>query len=123
MRHWGAVRKAAEAGCVSAKFALACEIDEPATREESARLFAEAAVAGHAYAKWCHGLNLLSGTGIEKNEELGLAYIRESAEQKFEGAISFIVDAYAAGTHGYPKDVETSARWRKKLMDKKLIRY
>lgn len=122
-RHWEAVRQAAEAGVVSAKFSLACELDETATREESARLFAEAADAGDAYAKWCHGLNLLSGTGVEKNEELGLTYIRESAEEKFEGAITFVVDAYAAGIHGYPQDVEESARWRKKLKDKDLITY
>ena len=122
-RHLKAVREAVEAGSVSAKFALACELDEAATREESVRLFAEAANAGHAYAKWCHGLNLLSDTGAEKNEELGLAYIRESAEQKFEGAIGFIVDAYAAGTHGYPRDIEEAARWRKKLKDKDLITY
>ncbi len=55
-RYGEAVRKAAAAGCISAKFALACILDEPATRAEAARLFAEAAIAGHAQAKWCHGL-------------------------------------------------------------------
>ncbi len=122
-RYWEAVRKAAEAGSVSATFRLACELDEDPTREESARLFAEAANAGHAYASWCHGLNLLSGTGVEKDEELGLAYIRESAKRKFEGAIKFVADAYAAGTYGYPQDRAESARWWKMLNDKDLITY
>ncbi len=122
-RYWGAVRKAAEAGCVSAKFRLACELDNDTTREESARLFAEAANAGHAYASWCHGLNLISGTGVEKDEELGLTYIRESAKRKFEGAIKFVADAYAAGTHGNPQDRAESARSWKTLNDKDLITY
>lgn len=129
-RYWQAVRQAAEAGVLSAKFTLACELDnqaldnkDQAKAEESARLFAEAAKGGHAYAKWCHGLDLISGKVIEKDEALGLTFIREAAEQKFEGAIQFMADAYAAGTFGYPKDEGEAARWRKRLSDKGLITY
>jgi len=124
-RHLAMVRKAAEAGNISAIFALACELDhdEEATKEEPARLFAQAAEAGHVYAQWCHGLNLLSGCGIEQDAARGLAFIRAAAERHFEGAITFVAEAYATGTHGYPLDLEAAARWRKELMRKDLITY
>lgn len=121
--HLAQVRKAAEAGNISAKFSLACILDEEPTLVESASLFKEAAEAGHVYSKWCHGLNLLSGRGIQKNKELGLSYIKEAGEAKFEGAIKFIADAYANGTYGYPKDEEKSAIWWKKLSNKDVIGY
>jgi TPR repeat protein len=122
-RHLAEVRKAAEAGNISAKFDLACTLDEEPTMVESASLFKEAAEAGHVYSKWCHGLNLLSGRGIAKDEDLGLAFIKEAGDEKFEGAIKFIADAYANGTYGYPKDEEKSAIWWKKLSHKDVVHY
>ena len=122
-RHLAQVRKAAEAGNISAKFDLACTLDEEPTLVESASLFKEAAQAGHIYSKWCHGLNLLSGRGVSKDEKLGLSFIKEAGEQNFEGAIKFIADAYAHGTYGYPKDEEKSAIWWKKLTGKDIIHY
>ena len=122
-RYLSELKKAAEAGSISAKFDLACEIDEEPTLAESASLFKEAAEAGHSYSKWCHGLNLLSGRGIEKNEKLGLSFIKAAGDEKFEGAIYFIADAYASGTYGYPKDEGKSAMWRKKLSHKDVIHY
>jgi hypothetical protein len=65
----------------------------------------------------------LSGRGISKDEELGLTFIKEAGDEKFEGAIKFIVDAYANGTYGYPKDEEKSAIWWKKLTSKDVIHY
>ena len=121
--HREQLEKAATAGNIDAKFSLAVELDEEPTLERSAALFKEAAEAGHAYAMWCHSLNLLSGRGIEKNEQEGLSYIKKSAELKFEGAIKFVADAYANGTHGYNKDEEASALWWKKLTSPGVITY
>jgi hypothetical protein len=117
------IREVADAGNANAQFRLACELDEEATFGESAKLFALAAGQGHVYAKWCHGLNLLSGRGIAQDRELGLSNIQESADGKFEGAIKFLADAYGSGTHGFPKDEEESARWWKRLSEKNLVRY
>ena len=117
------VRAAAEAGSSSAKFFLACELDAEPTIQESAELFKEAADQGHSYSKWCHGLNLLSGRGSEKDEALGLRYIEEAANEKFEGAIQFLYNAYTNGTYGYPKDESVAASWWIKLKDKDVIRY
>ena len=115
------LREAAEAGSIEAKFRLACELDENKTREEASALFKEAAEAGHAYAMWCHGLNLYGGTGLVQDKEKGIDFIRKSAELKFEGAIRFIAEAYAKGVYGFSKDEVESTKWWKKLADKDLI--
>lgn len=122
-RHRKELEKAAEAGNADAQFSLACDLDEEPTLKRSADLFKKAAESGHAYAMWCHGLNLLSGRGIEKNEELGLSLIERAAELKFEGAVKFMADACASGTHGQEKNEEKSALWWKKLSDQELIHY
>ena len=114
---------AAKAGNVDAKFSLAVELDEEPTLKRSALLFKEAAEAGHAHAMWCHGLNLLSGHGIDKDEQEGLRFIMNSAELKFEGAIQFVADAYAKGTHGFTQDDQASALWWKKLSSPGVIPY
>jgi len=122
-RHREELEKAAASGNADAQFSLASELYEEPTLERSASLFKEAAEAGHAYAMWCHGLNLLSGRGIEKSKEDGLSFIQRSADLKFEGAIKFIADAYANGTYGYEKSEEESALWWKKLSEPGLIYY
>ena len=117
------VEAAAAAGSIEAQFRLACELDQPETRERSADLFKQAAQAGYPYAMWCHGLDLLSGNGLAKNELAGLDYIRRAGELKFEGAIHFISAAYGSGSHGFPIDKEQAALWWKRLADTDLIRY
>ena len=121
--HRQQLENAAEAGSAEAQFSLACDLDEEPTLERSALLFQEAAESGHAYAMWCHGLNLLSGRGIEKDEALGLSFIKRSAELKFEGAVKFMADACANGTHGQDHSDEESAIWWKRLSDPALIHY
>jgi hypothetical protein len=121
--HREQLKKAASLGNIEAKFRLAVDLDEEPTIETSAILFKEAAEAGHAYAMWCHGLNLLSGRGVKKNESNGYKFIHQSAELKFEGAIQFVAEAYANGSHGYNKDLEASALWRKKLSSPDLTTY
>jgi hypothetical protein len=121
--HKEQLEKAASLGNIEAKFSLAVELDEEPTLETSAKLFKEAAQAGHAYSMWCHGLNLISGRGIPRNEALGYDFINKSGELKFEGAIIFLAEAYANGSHGYTKDEAVSALWHKKLSDPEMINY
>jgi TPR repeat protein len=122
-RHLFEVSAAAEAGSASAQFQLACTLDNEPTIRESSLLFKAAAEQGHTYSKWCYGLNLLSGRGIEKNEALGLLYIEAAGKEKFEGAIQFLPRAYAEGTYGYPKDEGVAAAWWAKLKDNDVVRY
>ncbi len=109
------LRKAADSGIVNAQFRLACELDEDGTREESARLFKHLAEKGHAYAQWCHGLNLLAGLGLPQDETAGVAFIVRAAEGRFEGAIKWMADVHAQGTYGFKQDEGRAAEWMKKL--------
>jgi uncharacterized protein len=75
--------------------------DLPADAVASASSFEKSALQGYPYAQWVHGINLLDGRSVESNEALALDFIQRAAEGRFEGAIEFVADAYAAGTHGY----------------------
>ena len=120
---WRLLREAAAGGQAEAQFALACELDDPETAAESARLFQAAAEQGHTHALWVHGLNLLGGKGIPQEKELALRVIRQAAQKNFEGAIRFLADAYAHGDYGFQKDEELAAFWRQRLLDPDLTRY
>ncbi|MDR3159705.1 MAG: hypothetical protein LBU11_12050 [Zoogloeaceae bacterium] len=115
--------EAARYGNAEAMFFLGCELDQEPTLQESSRYFEQASALGHTYTKWCHGINLLSGHGTEKDEARGLLLIRQSAEEKFEGAIRFVSDAYAHGAYGFPQNEELAAEWRSKPADKDVIHY
>jgi TPR repeat protein len=122
-QHRRQAEEAARHGSAEAMFFLGCELDQHPTVAESSRYFREAAALGHTYAKWCHGLNLLSGRGVEKNDTQGLILIRQAAEEKFEGAIQFLSHAYAQGSYDFPKSAELAAEWWAKLKDKDVIPY
>lgn len=50
-------------------------------------LYKKAAESGYPKAKLSHGLDLYYGSnGIEKNEALGLAFIKQAADENVEGA-------------------------------------
>lgn len=117
-RYMEQARIFAKAGNAGAQFFLACELFNGVdTRHESSELYLAAAQQGHTHAKWCYGLNLLYGHGVEKNEVLGLKYIEEAANDKFEWAIEFLSRAYASGTYGFPKDEALAAAWLAKLTE------
>jgi uncharacterized protein len=98
------IQAAAQAGHPLAQFRLAQMLDRGGAlehdAEESARLFRLVAEQGDPYAQWVHGLNLLSGTGLPKDEALGLQFIERAAVGKFAGALDFLADAYAEGNAG-----------------------
>jgi TPR repeat protein len=79
--------------------------------------------ARYAYAQWVHGLNLLNGTGIPADVELGLQFIRKAADGKFEGAIKFVADAYAQGRYDFPRDEALAQQWLAKLDSAEIIGY
>jgi len=123
-KYWMLVKEAADAGNPEAQFRLACELDyNDATKLESANYFKLAAEQGFAYAEWCHGLNISSGLLAPPNPKEGLKFIISAANKKFEGAIQFLIDAYANGIYGFEKNEQLSLEWRSKLKDKDIIRY
>jgi TPR repeat protein len=74
---------------------------------------------------WLLGTRIESfaGRGLPKDEALGITFIRKAAENKFEGALQFIADAYEEGKFGFPKDPLLAAFWREKLQDDDVIHY
>lgn len=59
----------------------------PQDPSKAAALHRRAAELGNARAKLGYGLNLFYGSnGTEKNPELGLAFIRQAADENVEGA-------------------------------------
>jgi TPR repeat protein len=121
------VRNAAEAGHARAQFTLGQmyepDAELPADAAMSAYWFEKSALQGYPYAQWVHGLNLLNGTGLDRNEALALDFIRRAAEGRFEGAIEFVADAYAAGSHGFPNDEAAAAMWRQRLLEPGVLSY
>ena len=119
-RYCELIEAAAKQGHAKAQFRLGQLYDDGElgrNPELSAHWFKLSAEQGYPYAQWVHGLNLMNGTGMEKDPQLGLQYIQRAADGKFEGALQFVADAYAEGKHGYSKDPELSQRWRSKLSD------
>ncbi|HJR20214.1 MAG TPA: tetratricopeptide repeat protein [Dongiaceae bacterium] len=126
-RHIALIWGAAHAGHMRAQFRLG-QMYEPdaeleANAAASAHWFKLSALQGYPYAQWVHGLNLWTGHGCPRDEVLGLEFIRKAAEGRFEGAIQFVADAYAAGTHGYPKDEAQAETWRRRLDEPGVISY
>jgi TPR repeat protein len=74
-------------------------------------------------AEWEHGLNLLGGTGLSKDEALGITFIRKAAENKYEGVLQFIADAYEEGKFGFQKDPQLATFWREKIQNDDVIHY
>jgi uncharacterized protein len=113
------IQASARAGHAAAQFRLGQMLDRGGelghNAQQSARWFRLSAEQGYAYAQWVHGLNLLFGTGLQKDETLGLQFIERAAAAKLEGVLAFLADAYAAGKYGYPKDEEKAAAFRQRL--------
>ncbi|SLN68892.1 hypothetical protein ROA7450_03713 [Roseovarius albus] len=117
------LKKGADDEIPEAMFYLAHSYWESQNYEEAASLYQKAASSGHVYAKWCYGLALIAGRGVEKDEVSGLKQIEESAAQKFEGAIQFMANAYAGGLYGYSQNTSEAAKWQRMLGSEGVIHY
>jgi TPR repeat protein len=114
---------AADSGVAEAQFFTSLHFFDEGDRARSYELCAKADAVGHAHAMWCHGLDLISGNGGERNETKGLKMIEQAATQKFEGAIRFMADALALGQHGLDVDKTKAAEWHRLLSADDVIRY
>jgi TPR repeat protein len=121
------LHKAAGSGYAPAQFALGQAYDRGGDLghdpEKSAYWFSLSAEQAYPHGQWVHGCNLLGGSGLPKDEALGITFIRKAAENKFEGALQFIADAYEDGKFGFRKDPQLATFWRKKLQDDDVIGY
>lgn len=92
--------------------------------EKAAQLFKLAAENGHPHSQWIYGLDLLYGTnGIEKNQNLGIDYIKQSAYLKFEGALETMIELYEEGKYDFPIDSYKVDFFKKQLNEQDIISY
>ena len=120
------LQRSAEAGYAPAQFELGKAYDGGhlgSRAETSAHWFRLAAEQGYAHAQWVHGLNLLAGRGLEQDQELGYSWIIRAAEGRFVGAMEFLADAYATGSHGFPRDEAQARQWRELALGDNTIGY
>ena len=92
--------------------------------EKAALLFKLAAENGHPHSQWIYGLDLLYGTNsIEKNQSLGIDYIKKSADFKFEGALETMIELHEEGKYGFPIDRDKAVFLKKQLDEQDIIAY
>lgn len=96
----------------------------PREVEMAAQLFRQAAEKDHPHAQWIYGLDLLYGrSGIKKDVDLGLAYIKKSAAAKFEGALETMSEFYGKGVFGFPVDSEKSTYYKNQICGEDVLSY
>jgi len=71
-RHLERLKAGADAEIPDAMFYLGHHHYENGEHAQAAVLYRKAADTGYAYAKWCHGLDLMSGTGVAQDQAAGL---------------------------------------------------
>ncbi|MBC3808973.1 sel1 repeat family protein [Undibacterium seohonense] len=108
------LRLAAEGGCPEAQYSHGCKLYDEGKISEAIDFYFQSAQEDYAPAQWCYGLDVLHGNGIEKNEIVGLRYIRMAAEQRYQYAVEFMIDSYTNGKYGF-KGEEELQRWQRIL--------
>jgi len=105
------LRLSAEGGCPEAQYRHGCNLYEDGRITEAVNLYFQAAQNDYAPAQWCYGLDSLHGNGTEKNEVVGLSYILLAAEQRYEHAVEFMIDAYQNRKYGFNDGLELQ-KWQ-----------
>lgn len=108
------LRIAAECGCAEAQYQHGCNLYDVGRIAEAVKFYFKAAQKDYAPAQWCYGLDVLHGNGTDKDESIGLAYIRLSAEQRYEYAVKFMIDAHENGKYGFNDETELQ-KWQRVL--------
>ncbi|HYT58289.1 MAG TPA: hypothetical protein VEQ38_26600 [Verrucomicrobiae bacterium] len=96
----------------------------PHDQIKAAQIFKRAAELKHAHCQSLHATALLYGAhGIEKDVDAGMAYLRESAEAKFEGSLKLLAEYYEKGEFGLPVDPQKAASLRAEAEGDDVIGY
>lgn len=106
------LRSAAEGGCPEAQYRHGCNLYDSGQVAEAVAFYFRAAQEDYAPAQWCYGTDVLHGNGIDKNIQVGLDYIRMAAEQRYEYAVEFMIDAYKNGKYGFSDDNSELRKWQ-----------
>ena len=85
----------------------------PHDQRKAAQIFKRGAELKHAHCQYLHAGALLYGAhGIEKDVDAGMAYLRESAESKFEGSLKLLAEYYEKFEFDLPADSQKAASLR-----------
>lgn len=114
-RHSDLLRLAAEGGCPEAQYRHGCNLYDSGDISDAVKFYFKAAQKDYAPAQWCYGLDVFHGNGIEKNEQIGLSYIRLAAEQRYTYAVEFMIDALENGKHGVCRNDSELNKWKRLL--------
>jgi TPR repeat protein len=96
----------------------------PHDQIKAAQIFKRGAELKHAHCQHLHAEALLYGAhGIEIDISAGLAYLRESAEAKFEGSLKLLAEFYDKGEFGFPIDPQKAASLRAEAEGTDVIGY
>jgi len=96
----------------------------PHDQIKAAQIFKRGAELKHAHCQSLHATALLYGAhGIEKDVDAGMAYLRESAEAKFEGSLKLLAEYYEKGEFGLPVDPQKAASLRAEAEGDDVIGY
>jgi len=106
------VRLAAEGGCPEAQYRHGCNLYDSGKISEAVKFYFKSAQEDYAPAQWCYGLDVLHGNGVDKNEKLGLSYIRMAAEQRYEYAVEFMIEAHLNGKYGFNNEESELQKWQ-----------
>jgi len=127
-RHIEQLHESAKLGYVPAIHELAIRYDSgdmvALDAKKAAQLFKQAAQKDHPHSQWIHGEDLLYGrNGIEKDEKLGIEYIKKAAAAKFEGALEAVAGFYEQGIFGFQKDTEKANTIKQQITNGNVIGY
>jgi TPR repeat protein len=96
----------------------------PHDQLKAAQIFKRGAELKHAHCQHLHATALLYGAhGIEKDVAAGMAYLKESAEAKFEGSLKLLAEYYEKGEFGFPVDPQKAASLRTEAEGDDVIGY
>lgn len=74
-------KKAAELGSADAQRSYSAILNNKGALEEAARWLSKAAEQGDASDQYNHGINLLVGKGMQKNEDQAAVFLEKAAKQ------------------------------------------
>lgn len=95
----------------------------PLDRALAVEYFKKAAALGHAHSKWLCSEHYLFGAAADRNEVLGLQLLHRAAQMKFYGALFRLADFHEEGLHGFDKDPEKAAFYRRAMNAPDVIGY
>lgn len=108
------LRIAAQGGCPEAQYRHACNLYDRGAIAEAVGFYFESAKSDYAPAQWSYGIDTLHGNGTDKNESVGLSFIRLAAEQRYQHAVEFLIDAYRHRKYGL-YDEDELLKWQRIL--------